>query len=107
MNNEITVSGEMGNFIEEYKNDYYSLQIIMVFADHPYTQFNESAIIHALNQNGGRGYMQKALSNFVKKGIIKTHGNNGASLYSLTEDIQRQVLELAKLAPYQRQLLMR
>jgi len=107
MNNEITISEERSNFIEEYKNDYYSLQIIQIFAEHPYAQFNESAIIHALNQNGGRGYIQKALSNFVEKGIIKTNEQSGASLYSLTETIRRQVLELAKFTPYQRQLLMR
>jgi len=107
MNNEITVSEEADNLIREYKNDYYSLQIILFFADHPYTQFNELAITHTLDRNGGRGYIQKALSNFVEKRIVKTHKDSSASLYSLTENIQRQVLELAKITPYQRQLLVR
>ena len=107
MNNEITVSEEVGSLIREYKNDYYSLQIILFFANHPYTQFNELAIIHALDRNGGRGYIQKVLSNFVEKGIVKTHKDSRAPLYSLTENIQKQALELTKITSYQRQLLVR
>ena len=107
MNNEITVSGKVCNLIREYKNDYYSLQIILFFADHPYTRFNELAIVHTLDRNGGKGYIQKALNNFVEKKIVKTHENSSTSLYSLAENIQKQVLELAEITPYQRQLLVR
>lgn len=107
MTNEISVSEEVCNLIKEYKNDYCSLQLILFFADHPYMQFDELAIIHALNQDNGSVYIQRTLSNFVERGIIKTQIGSSGSLYSLPENVRRLVLELAKLAPHQRQLLLR
>jgi len=106
MTNEISVSEEVCNLIKEYKNDYCSLQLILFFADHPYMQFDELAIIHALNRDNGKSYVQRALSNFVEKGVIKTIGSS-VPLYSLPENVRRLVSELARLDPHQRQLLVR
>ena len=107
MTNEINVSEEVCSFVKEYKNDYCALKIILFFADHPYARFSELAIIHALNHDNGRVYIQRTLSNFVERGIIKTQIGSSVLLYSLPENVRRLVLELAKLVPHQRQLLVR
>ncbi len=106
MTSEITIPEELYRFIKEHTNDYYLQQLIMFFTDHPYAQFNELAIIHALNQDGGRRCVQEALRNLVDKGIIKTCIDSNVPLYSLPANMQSLVLELAKLEPRQRQLLL-
>jgi len=107
MTSKVAVSEEMGNFIKEYKDDYYCLRLILLFADHPYMQFDEVAIVNTLSQDDIRGHIRKALSNFVEKGIIRTQTGSRALFYSLPEHIRGLVSELAKLSPSQRQQLLK
>ena len=105
MNKKPSVSGELFHFIRENANDHYALQVILFFADHPYARFNEPAIIHASNLNGGRIFLQKALKNLVAKGTVKACVYNNGALYSLDENNATPILELAKLDMHQRQVL--
>ncbi len=102
MSGKITISEELCRFISEHTNDYFALQLILFFAEHPYTQFNELAIIHALSQDGGRRSLQKALRILVDKGMIKTCTDSNVLIYSLPENMRSLVLELARLNPSQR-----
>ena len=52
MDSEITISEELVHFIRKNANDRYRLQLVLFFADHPCAQFNELAIIHALDKDG-------------------------------------------------------
>lgn len=107
MTSEITISEVLFHLIREHANDRYRLQLVLFFADHPYTQFNELAIVHALNQDGGRRYLLKALSDLVDKGMIRTCTATNGVIYSLHENMRCLVSELAKLDVCQRQLLLR
>jgi hypothetical protein len=109
MNSKITISEELSRFIKEYATDRYTLQLILFFAAHPYARFSELTIIHALNQNGGRCSLQKALRNLVDRGLIIARFENKVVLYSLPDNtLMRSILlELAQLDVYQQWLLIR
>jgi len=107
MTNEITISDGLYHLIKEQTNHHYALQLILFFADHPYARFNKLAIIYALDQDGGKRCIKKALSDLVDKGIIiEKCINSHVPVYSLAENMRSLVLELKKLALRQRQLLL-
>ena len=93
---EVASSDVLSRFIEEQRNDYYAWQLIVFFAEHPYVHFNRLAIIHALNQDNGRRYIQIALDELIEQGIIKVSTDANLSLYSLAEDMRRLVLKLTR-----------
>lgn len=107
MNAETNISKESFYFIKQHINNRYGLQIVMFFADHPYAQFNELAIIHALNQEGGKVYLQRALSGLVDAGMIQTCVDNNIRIYSLSARMINLVLEIARLDLCHRQLLIK
>ena len=88
----------LSRFIEEQRNDYYAWQLILFFSEHPYVRFNRLAIIHALNQDNGRRYIQIALDELIEQGIIKVSTEANLPLYSLAEDMRRLVLKLTRPA---------
>ena len=103
---EITISEGLYHFIKEQTNDRYALQLILFFADHPYAQFSELAIIYALDQDGRKRCIREALRGLVDKGILEKCINSYVVIYSLAEYTRSLVLELKKLASPQRQLLL-
>lgn len=102
--NDTTPAGDVAGsdvlcrFIEEQKNDYCAWQLILFFAEHPYVRFNRLAVMHALNQENGRRYIQKALDELIEQGIIKVTTEGNLPLYSLAEDMRRLVLKLTRPA---------
>ncbi|MBI4188255.1 MAG: hypothetical protein HY529_03505 [Chloroflexi bacterium] len=109
MTPEAGMSEELHLFIRENVEDYYSFQLLLFFARHPYTRFNELAIIHAFNEDRGRPHIKKALKELVGKGVVNMCTETNVRLYSLSEDdlCRRSVLNLARLDVYQGQLLLR
>ena len=93
---EASTPDVLSRFIEEQRNDYYAWQLIIFFSEHPYVRFNRLAIIHALTQDNGRRYIQKALDDLIEQGIIKASADSSLPLYSLAEDMRRLVLKLTK-----------
>lgn len=106
MTAEMTIPGKLFRFVKEHTNNYYSLHIILLFANHPFTRFNELAIIHAIHRDGSRLHIQKALRELVDKGILTTRIDSNVHLYSLPENMRSVVLELAKLDLLQQQQLL-
>ena len=95
---DVASSDVLCRFIEEQKNDYCAWQLILFFAEHPYVRFNRLAVLHALNQENGRRYIQKALDELIEQGIIKVTTEGNLPLYSLAEDMRRLVLKLTRPA---------
>jgi hypothetical protein len=85
-------------FLEERKNDYFAWQLILFFAEHPYVRFNRLAVVHALNPENGRRYVQKALDDLIEQGVIKTSTEGNMPLYSLAENMRRLILKLTRPA---------
>lgn len=109
MTAETGMSAELHLFIRDNVEDYYSFQLLLFFARHPYARFNELAIIHAFNEDRGRPHIKKALKELVGKGIVKMCAETNVRLYSLSDDdlCHRSVLNLAKLDVHKGQLLLR
>ena len=95
---EVPVSEVLNRFLEEQRNDYCAWQLILFFAEHPYIRFNRLAVIHALNHENGRRYVQKALDELIEQGIIKVTAEAHLPLYSLAEDMRRIVIKLTRPA---------
>ena len=93
---EVASSDVLNHFLDEQRNDYYAWQLILFFAEHPYVRFNRLAVIHALNQDNGRRFIQMALDELIEQGIIKESVEGNLPLYSLAEDMRRLVLKLTR-----------
>ncbi|MBI2849573.1 MAG: hypothetical protein HYX80_00840 [Chloroflexi bacterium] len=94
--NEVSSSELLSRIIEEQRHDYYAWHLILFFAEHPYVRFNRLAVIHALNQDNGRRFIQKALDELIEQGIIKASTEGNLPLFSLAEDMRRLVLKLTR-----------
>ena len=99
MAGRIDISEELCCFIREHLDNYYTQQLILFFATHPHARFSELAVIHALNHNGGRNCLQKALTQLVDKGVITRYNKNNVLFYALPDNtsLQNLVLEFAGL----------
>ena len=106
MTGETNTSDNICTLVKENKSDYYTLQVILFFSDHPFARFNELAIIHALNQENGRRYIQEALKDLVEAEMIKSGMDSGVTVYSLVETMRGLVMELARLDAGQQQRLL-
>ncbi|MFC1987270.1 hypothetical protein ACFLVH_01830 [Chloroflexota bacterium] len=106
MASEINVSDELNHFIKDTVSDYYAMQVVLFFADHPYARFNKLAIIQALKHNGGERLIQQALRDLVNIGIINTWMDGEVTLFSLIEHMRNLAFELAQLDVLQQQRLL-
>ena len=100
------VSKELDDFLKNYTNDIFSLRVFLFFTDHPYAQFSEMVVMSAAGQCAEKRYIQKALKDFVEKGIIQKNTSFNVNYYSLPESIQKIALEMQKLEQKQRYSLM-
>jgi hypothetical protein len=100
---EVKISDEIYNLIKDNASDYYTMQIIVFFGNHPFARFNELAVIHALNQENGRHLIQKSLRDLVNAGIIKAEIEGRAAVFSVVENMREIVTGLAGLDIHQQQ----
>jgi hypothetical protein len=104
---KIAVAEELDQFLREYADSHYCVEVLRFFGKYPRARFSGLAVAHALNVNGGRLYVEKALRHLTDKGVVKTYIENNVHLYSLTEDESLSSLasDLAKLDWHQWQLV--
>jgi hypothetical protein len=106
---EIAIAEKLYEFIKEYTDGHYCLEILRFFGRCPRARFSELAVVHALDANGGRLCIARVLRHLIDKGVVKTYIENNVRLYSLTEDgsLRSLALDLAKLDWNQWQLVVR
>jgi hypothetical protein len=106
---EIAVAEKLDQFLKEYADSQYCLEILRFFGKYPHARFNGLAVVHALNVNGGRSYIERALRHLIDKGVVKAYMENNVRLYSLTEDepLSNLASDLAKLDWRQWQLVVK
>ena len=106
---EIKIAEELCQSVKQYADDHYCLELLRFFGWHPHARFNELAVVHALNSNGGKLHTKRALKQLVDKGVVRISIDNNIPLYSLTEDESLCSLasDLAKLDWRQWQLVLR
>jgi hypothetical protein len=106
---EIAVAKELDQFLKEYVDSQHCLEILRFFSKYPHARFSGLAVVHALNVNGVRSYIERALKHLIDKGVVKTYIENKVRLYSLTEDepLSNLASSLAKLDWRQWQLMVK
>lgn len=103
---KLNISDKLASFIREHMASYYSQQLILFFARHPRARFSEAAITYAINPNGGKVALQKALAELVDKNVITAYNKNKVRFYSLTDNksLQSILTEFAGLDVSQQNL---
>lgn len=106
---EIAIAEKLYQFIKEYADGHYCLELLRFFGRCPHARFSELAVVHALDVNDRRLYIERALRHLIDKGVVRTYTENNVSFYSLTEDesLRSLALDLAKLDWRQWQLVVR
>jgi len=106
---EIAIAEKLYQFIKEYADDHYCLELLRFFGGYPRARFSGLAVVHALDMNGRRLYIERVLRHLIDKGVVKTCIENNVRLYSLTDDesLRSLVSDLAKLDWRQWQLVVR
>jgi hypothetical protein len=106
---KLNISDKLASFIQEHMASYSSRQLILFFATHPRASFSEAAVTHAINQNGGKGTLQKALAELVDKNVITTYNKNEVRFYSLPDNksLQNILTEFAGLDVSQQNLALK
>jgi hypothetical protein len=106
---ETTISEQLCQFVRQYVDGYYCLELLRFFGCHPRTQFSELVILSALNSKRGILSIKKALNQLVDKKVVKVSIDNNIPLYSITEDESLRVLasKLVNLDWRQWQLMVR
>jgi len=85
--------------MKEYDSGPYSLELIQFFGWYPDARFSRLAILHALSAGGEKRYIEKALSELVDRGVVKTYSENETPFYSLSDDAatRKMATQLARL----------
>jgi len=106
---QITIAEKLYQFIKEYADSHYCLELLRFFGGHPLARFSRLAVVHALGARDGGLYLEIILRRLVEKGVVKTYIKNDVRLYSLTEDdsLSNLASDLAKLDRRQWQLIVR
>ena len=96
---EIAIAEKLYQFIKEYADDHCCLELLRFFGMYPHARFSRLALVHVLDVNGGRLYIERALRHLIDKGVVKTYIENNVCLYSLTRDesLRSLVSDLGKL----------
>jgi hypothetical protein len=96
---QIHIAANLYQFIKEYADDHYCLELLRFLGRYPNARFSRLALAHALDVNGGRLYIGRALRHLIAKGVVKTYIKNNVGLYSLTRDesLRSLALDLGKL----------
>ena len=96
-------------YIKEYADNPYCLELIQFFGWHPGTRYSSLAILHALGDNGERLYIKQALRHLVDKGVVRTYIKNNTPLYYLTdvEPLKQAALFMTGLDWHQWQVMLR
>ena len=78
--------------LEEYADDPYCLELIQFFGWHPNTRFSGLAVLHAMNVNSEKRYIEMAMRQLIDKGMVRAYSEHNVHFYHLTEDeLLRQV----------------
>jgi hypothetical protein len=90
-------------------NDCDCLKLLRFFGSHPNSRFNKLAVTHAVDENGSKQKIEKALAQLMEEKVVEVNIENDVCLYHLTrEDTMRQtVVDLAELDWLQFQSMLR
>jgi hypothetical protein len=81
---DIDIEDKLCNFIKDFGDDLFSLELLLFFSRHPHARFNRTAVVHALTTKQFDTGI--ALKRLIDKKIVVTYCENGVTLYALTKE---------------------
>ncbi|OGO01169.1 MAG: hypothetical protein A2Y90_02005 [Chloroflexi bacterium RBG_13_52_12] len=87
----------MGQLMKKFVSNRCCLGLLRFFAAHPDERFSKLAIVHAIDEDGSRLEVEKALAQMVEEKILKPSDENGISFYMLTKEeaMRKLVINMA------------
>jgi hypothetical protein len=98
---DINLKDSLCNFIREFADDLYSLELLLFFSRHPNARFNRTAVLHAVITS--RFDTGIALKRLIDKKLVITYCENGITLFALTKEEPSHSLAAQLIAIDQRQ----
>jgi hypothetical protein len=95
-------------FMKKLLRDRCCLAVLRFFVTHPNSRFSKLAVIHAIDDDGGRLGVERALAYLGGEGILKMNTEDSICFYLLTGDepIRQLVLDMANLDWRQWQMIL-
>jgi hypothetical protein len=81
---DVKIEDKLSNFIDEFSDNLYCLELLMFFSRHPNARFNRSAILHSVKIEHFEASI--SLKHLVDKKVIVAHSENDITLYGLTKE---------------------
>jgi hypothetical protein len=104
---EIDIEDKLCDFIKNFSDDLYSLELLLFFSRHPNARFNRTAVLHApvKSRQFDTGISLKQL---IDKKLVVTYHENGIILYALTKEEPLHTLsaQLANIDQRQWQIIL-
>jgi hypothetical protein len=87
----------MGHLMNKFVSSRCSVGLLRFFAAHPNGRFSKLAIVHAIDEAGGRWEIEQSLEQMIEESLLKTSIDNGICFYSLTKEeaLRRLVLNMS------------
>ena len=76
----------MNQLMKKLVSNRCCLGLLRFFVEHPNGRFSKLAIVHAIDEDGGRLELERDLSQLVEEGILKTSIEYTVCFYMLTRD---------------------
>ena len=80
----IEIEDKLSNFINEFSDNLYCLELLMFFSRHPNARFNRSAILHSAKIEPFEASI--SLNHLVNKKVVVAYSENDITLYGLTKE---------------------
>ncbi len=103
---DIEIEDKLCNFIKEFSDNLYCLELLMFFSRHPNARFNRTAILHSVNVEHFEASL--SLKHLIDKKVVVSYSENGATLYGLTkeEPIHSQAAQMVHIDQHQWQIIL-
>jgi hypothetical protein len=103
---DMQIEEKLYDFIKEFSDDLYSLELLLFFSRHPNARFNRTVILHVLTTKQFDSGI--ALKHLIDKKMVVTYTENGITLYALTknEPLHSLAAELINIDQRQWQIIL-
>jgi hypothetical protein len=103
---DVQIEVKLSDFINEFSDNLYCLELLIFFSRHPNARFNRSAILNAVKIEHFEASI--SLKHLVDRKVIATYAENGITLYGLTKEEPAHTLasQLISIDQHQWQIIL-
>jgi len=81
---DVEIEDKLSNFINQFADNLYCLELLMFFSRHPNARFNRSAVLHSVKIAHFEASI--SLKHLVDKKVVVAYSENEITLYGLTKE---------------------